>query len=1118
MANLSPEQRELLERRLRKRGVELSKALILPRRREGAVPLSFAQQRIWFHEQLEPGSAAYNLLNAVRLTGRLDIDALEKSFGEIVRRHEVLRTTFQQSGHEPSQVVSSPAALSIKTVDLSALADPEQQSRILQLIKEEGRRPFDLTRDLLLRFALLRLGEESHIGLLSVHHIAFDDWSLAILLRELATLYGAFAAGLRSPLPELPIQYADFAAWQREWLQGDVLEEQLAYWKKHLGDAPPRLNLPTDRPRPPKQTYRGAKCFALFPATLTSSLKDLSRRENVTLFMTLLAGLKTVLHRYAGQDGITVGTPIANRNRGEIEGLIGFFANTLVLYTDFSGNPTFRELLARVRQVALQAYTYQDLPFEKLVERLGVERDESTPPLFQVLLSFKNEPADVELPSLTLSALRVEPETAKFDLAVDIVELERGLSVGITYNTELFEAETVRRLLGHYLTLLECAAADPEQRVTGLRLLTEEEERRQVVEWNEVGGEYEWGGGVGEEIGRRAKECGGEVAVEWGGEAVTYEELNRSADRLARYLVRLGVGKEVRVGLYAERSIETCIALLGILKAGGTYVPLDPNYPRERLSFMAKDAGPAVVLVGGRLDGAVLDCSAKLVSLKEDWDAVMSEEEGDPLPGVTADDAAYVIYTSGSTGRPKGVVGLHRGILNRVAWMQELYPFEANEVCCQKTSLSFVDSVWETLGPLMSGAKLVVIHDETVRDARRLVHVLGKKGVTRVVLVPSLLRAVLDEHHDLGALLPRLKYCVSSGEALPVELARRFSAAMPHSKLLNLYGSSEVAADATWHEAGDGDAPTRVPIGRPIANTKSYILDTHLRLLPVGVTGELYIGGHGLARGYLGNPALTAANFIPNPFGDERGSRLYKTGDLARHLPDGTIEYVGRNDRQVKLRGYRIELGEIEAALEHHPSVREAVVITRQGTTGEKQLIAHLLLRPGQEINATALRTFSREKLPEYMVPAGFVLTDSVPLTPGGKIDRRALAELVTVEQRAESEAAPPRTQTQEMLAEIWRKLLKVETVGIYDNFFELGGHSLLATQVITKVRDAFEVNLPQRAMFDAPTIAGLSDLIARGRVGPESTELEEVLKEVEALTADEAHDALLRETGEGRL
>jgi amino acid adenylation domain-containing protein len=598
---------------------------------------------------------------------------------------------------------------------------------------------------------------------------------------------------------------------------------------------------------------------------------------------------------------------------------------------------------------------------------------------------------------------------------------------------------------------------------------------------------------------------------------LTYEELNRSADRLARYLVRLGVGKDVRVGLYAERSIETCIALPGILKAGGTYVPLDPNYPRERLSFMAKDAGTAVILVGGRLDGAVLDCSAKLVSLKEDWDAIMSEDEGDPLPEVTADDAAYVIYTSGSTGRPKGVVGLYRGILNRVAWMQELYPFEANEVCCQKTSLSFVDSIWETLGPLMSGAKLVVIPDETVRDARRLVHVLGKKGVTRVVLVPSLLRAVLDEHHDLGALLPRLKYCVCSGEALPVELARGFSAAMPHSKLLNLYGSSEVAADATWHEVGDDDAPTRVPIGCPIANTQSYILDTRLRLLPVGVTGELYIGGHGLARGYLGNPALTAANFIPNPFGDERGSRLYKTGDLARHLPDGAIEYLGRNDRQVKLRGYRIELGEIEAALEQHPSVREAVVITRQGTTGEKQLIAHLLPQPGQEINATELRTFSREKLPEYMVPAGFIATDSVPLTPGGKIDRRALAEQVTVEQRAESEAAPPRTQTQEMLAEIWRKLLKVEGVGINDNFFELGGHSLLATQVITKVRDAFEVNLPQRAMFDAPTIAGLSDLIARGRIGPESAELEEVLKEVEALTADEAQDALLRETGEGR-
>ena len=945
-------------------------------------------------DQFDPGNTSYNLSAAFRLKGALRVAALEQSVNAIIRRHEILRTVFSAVEGAPVQVISPPRPLPLPVTDFRELSPAGREAEVQRRAVEEARRPFDLSHGPLLRASLIRSDDSEHVLLLTFHHIIFDAWSMGVVIRELCLHYDAFSAGLPSPLPELPIQYADFAAWQREWLQGERLESHLSYWKRQLGDASGALDLPLDRPRPKNQTFGGAHENFSLPKSLSAALKTLGDSQGATLFVTLLAAFQALLHHYTGQAEINVGIPMAGRDRIELEGLIGFFVNTLVIRTSFADDTSFRQLLARVRQTSLEAFTHQDVPFEKLVEELKPKRDLSRPPLFQVMFQFKN--LRFEVPTRAnpdFTPMEVEKGRAQFDLTLEMAEFADGVGRDMEYNTGLFEAETVRLLLGHYRTLLECAAADPDRRVTQLRLLTQAEERRQVVEWNATGRGYGWGGGVGAEVARRADACGGAVAVECGGDAVTYEELNHSANRLARCLVRLGVGKEVRVGLFAERSSETCKALLGILKAGGTHVPLDPKYPRERLSFMANDASPAVVLVGGRLDGAVLDCSAKLVSLEEVWDAIMGEDEGVPLPEVTADDAAYVIYTSGSTGQPKGVVGLHRGILNRVAWMQELYPFEANEVCCQKTSLSFVDSVWETLGPLMSGAKLVVIPDETVRDARRLVHVLGKKGVTRVVLVPSLLRAILDEHHDLGALLPRLKYCVCSGETLPVELARRFSAAMPHSKLLNLYGSSEVTADATWHEVGDGDAPTRMPIGRPIANTQSYILDTRLRPLPVGVTGELYIGGHGLARGYLGSPALTAANFIPNPFGGGRGSRLYKTGDLARHLPDGAIEYVGRNDRQVKLRGYRIELGEIEAALEQHPSVREAVVITRQGTTGEKQLIAHLLPRPGHDLNATALHTFSREKLPEYMVPAGFVVTDSYPLTPGGKIDRRALAE-----------------------------------------------------------------------------------------------------------------------------
>jgi len=1074
--------------------------------------LSFAQQRLWLLDQVHVANGSYNLSAAFRLEGALNVAALERAVDAVVARHEILRTIFRSVGDEPVQVISPPRSMPLRFMECSDLPE-DRDAAVQRLAAEEARRPFDLSRGPLLRVGLIRADDTDHVLLLTAHHIIFDGWSMNVFIRELSVLYASFAAGRPSSLPDLPLQYADFSLWQRQRLDGEVLKSHLAYWRRQLGDSSGSLDLPLDRSRPSHQTFGGAHENLTLAKSLADALRALGNRHGATLFVTLLTAFQSLLHRYTAQEEINLGVPVAGRDRVELEGLIGFFVNTLVIRTSFGDDPSFRDLLARVRQTMLEALTHQDLPFEKLVEELQPKRDPSRQPLFEVMFQLKSfRPDAPPLSTLHITPLDVAKGRAQFDLSLEIAEAVDGLVATAEYNTDLFEAETIRRLLGHYRTLLESAVADAGQRVSELRLF-DEGERRQLSEWNATRRAYEWSdGGAAAHVHRRALQQGQNVAVECKGRTVSYAELNRQANQLAHYLTRVGVRKGACVGLYAERSIETCVALLGILKIGAVYVPLDPKYPADRIAFVAKDAGLRVVVVGRSVDGSVLEPSATLVSLERDWNAIMQEDACDPPVEVTANDAAYVIYTSGSAATPKGVIGLHRGILNRVSWMQEVYPFEPNEVCCQKTSLSFVDSIWETLGPLMSGATLAVIPDETVKDVRQLVRTLDQLRVTRIVLVPSLLAAILAARDDLDALLPCLKYWLCSGEALPVELAREFRAALPHSKLINLYGSSEVAADATWHEVAD--VSERVPIGRPIANTEAYILDQHLRPLPIGVTGELHIGGHGLARGYLGLPALTAAKFVPNPFGNEAGARLYKSGDLARRLPDGTIEYVGRHDSQIKLRGFRIELCEIESALEQHPTVRSAVVVAQQAPSGEKILIAYVLPRQGREISAAALRTAASGKLPDYMIPADFIITESMALTPNGKIDRRALSEQSTG--RHGSETVLPRTPMEQELAEIWRTLLKVQQVGIHDNFFALGGHSLLATQVITRVRDVFRLSLPQRILFDAPTIAGLADAIARNEREPATNELDEVLREVEALTTDEAHDAMLSETGEG--
>jgi amino acid adenylation domain-containing protein len=1051
---------------------------LTPRNR--ALPLSFTQERLWILDQLEPGCAAYNMPAVFRLKGVLNVTALEQSLSEIVRRHEILRTTFPAEDGRPVQAIAPALPWTLPVLDLQEVPEHEREAQVRTLAREEAQRPFNLAQGPLLRSTLLRLAAEEHVLLLTMHHIIYDGWSQGVFWRELGLLYEAFATGKSSLLPELCIQYADFAVWQRQWLQGEVLDTQLAYWKQQLSGNLPVLQLPPARPRPAVQTFRGARQSLELSKSLTAALKALSFREGVTLFMTLLAAFQALLHCYTGQDDISVGSFIANRNWIETEGLIGFFVNTLVLRTDLSGNPSFRELLGRVRKVTLGAYSHQELPYEKLVEELRPQRDLSRNPLFQVLFTLRNTPRQApELAGLTLSSLEVYTETAKFNLTLDLAETPEGLSGWFEYSTDLFDAATIARMAGHFQSLLEGILAGPEQRLATLPLLTKDECRQLLVEWNDTAANYPQDKCIHELFEDQVAQTPNAVAVVCEGEQLTYQELNGRANQVAHHLRMLGVGPEVLVGFCMERSLDMVVGLLGILKAGGAYVPLDPAYPLERLAFMLEDAQVPVLLTQEGLLTRLPDYGAAVVCLDSGWPVIARHNDQNPVNGVTADNVASVLYTSGSTGKPKGVLGTHRATVNVLAWLWQAYPFAPQEVGCQKTSMSFVDSVQELLGPLLRGIRTVLIPNEVLQDPHRLVQTLTAYQVTRILLVPSLLRVLLDAYADLQRQLPSLKLWFVGGETLSRELWQRFRERMPQSRLVNIYGASEDAADATWYDTGRMCKNlVSVPIGRPIANTQTYVLDSDLQPVPLGVPGELHVGGVGLARGYLNRPELTAEKFIPHPYSTESGARLYKTGDLARYLPDGNLEYLGRLDHQVKLRGFRIEPGEIETVLQQHPLVRETVVLAREDQLGQKQLIAYVIVSPEHAPETRELRSFLQQKLPEYMVPSTFVMLSALPLTPNGKVDRQALPVPEAVRPEFEATFVAPRTPVEEVLAGIWATVLRIERVGVHDNFFELGGHSLLATQVISRARAAFQVELSLRSLFAMPTVAGLAEVI----------------------------------------
>ena len=1062
IAGLSPARRALLELRLKKNGTEAPSTQAITRRviRESA-PLSFAQQRLWFLDQLGQDSTAYNIPQAIRLSGPLNVEALQQSLGRMVARHESLRTTFTTVDGSPIQVIAENGSAAMPVIDLSELPRAEREAEAPRLATEEAQRPFDLARGPLLRATLLRLDEEEHVLLMTMHHIVSDGWSMGVFFREVSALYEAYSTDSPSPLPELPIQYADFAIWQRQWLQGEELARQLSYWKQQLDDAPPVLELPTDRPRPPVQSYRGTCQSVMLPKPLTKALQALSRREGVTLFMTLLAAFKTLLYRYTGQEDIVVGSPTANRTRAEIEGLIGFFVNTLVLRTNLSGNPSFRELLGRVREVALGAYTHQDLPFEKLVEELRPERDLSRTPLFQVMFSLQNAPrAALELPGLSLNRLEVENRTAKFDLTLSMVEGTNGLRGVLEYNTDLFDAATMTRMAEHFQTLLEAIVTHPAQRVAEFPLMSKTERHQLLVEWNDTQAVYPKDSCIHELFEEQVDRTPDAVAVVFEDEQLTYRELNHRANQFAHYLQKLGVRPEVLVGICVERSLEMIIGLLGILKAGGAYVPLDPAYPKERLAFMLEDAQLLVLLTQERLVERLPKHGARVICLDTGWQAIIAQEsEANPVSGVTADNLAYVIYTSGSTGKPKGVQILHHAVANFLHAMRQQPGLTNQDILFAVTTLSFDIAALELFLPMIVGARVVVVSREVASDGTQLLGRVANSGATVMQATPATWRLLVEAGWQRSDQLKIL----CGGEALTRELANQLLA--KGTSLWNLYGPTESTIWSVVHQVDLRDGS--VLIGHPIANTQVYVLDRHLQPVPIGIPGELHIGGDGLARNYLNRPELTAERFIPNPFRDGLGARLYKTGDWVRYLSDGNMEFLGRTDHQVKIRGFRMELGEIEAVLGQHPAIQETVVLAREDVPGEKRLVAYVVSNPEQVPPIDDLRRFLKETLPEYMVPSIYVLLDALPLTLNKKVNRKALPAPDRTRAELGDVFVAPRTPVELLIAEIWQDLLGVDRVSVYDNFFDLGGHSLLSMQVIFRLEKKLGLHInPMELIF----------------------------------------------------
>lgn len=1073
------------------------------------LPLSFAQERLWFLHQLDPESAAYHVLRPMRIRGVLDVNLLERAFTEIVRRHEIYRTTFPAVAGRPVQMVHPPTPVTLVPRDLRGLAKAGREASVQQLIEEEGQCPFDLALGPLWRLTLLQLDDDDHLLMLTEHHMVHDGWTEGMLVREFLALYAAFSTGAASPLPELPIQYSDFGIWQRECLQGPALEAQLAYWKKQLSGTLPVLELPTDRPRLPVQTFRGETQTVILPASLSEDLYELSRRNHCTLFMTTLAAFSTLLYRYSGQEDILIGSPIAGRNRAELENLIGFFVNTMVLRSNLAGDPTFLGLLKRTREVALEAYAHQDMPFEKLVEEIQPERNLSRQALFQVMFVLHNAPrTELEIAGLSIDAMRVHNRTAKFDLLFSIREEEEGLRCVMEYSTDLFDDATITRMLGQFQTLLRGIVADPEQRISDLPLLTDAEELQLLSQWNETRADYPHDQLLHELFEAQVERTPDDLAVSFENEQLTYRELNAKANRLARFLRAQGVGSEVRVAICIKRSLEMVSAVLGVLKCGGAYVALDAAYPRERLAYMLEDADVVVVLTEKTLASSLPQYNATVVCIDADWEAIARESEENLASAGTPESLVYVTYTSGSTGKPKGIAMIQRPLLNLLTWMTRHTRLPEKARTLQFASLSFDVSFQDIFSTLCSGGTVVMISESDRQDISNLAKILTAREIHRIFIPAVALQQLAEGFCAQGDFDAPLRKVIAGSEQLQItQSINTMFANLAQASLHNEYGPSEahVVTELALPKETD-NWPKRPAIGRPIANTQIYLLDRNFKPMPIGVPGELHIGGVGLARGYLTLPDVTADKFIPDPFSPEPGARLYRTGDLARYLPDGSIEFLGRMDHQLKIRGFRIEPGEIEVVLGQHPAIQEAVVMAHEHAPGDKRLIAYVVTFPEATPTVGELRAHLKEKLPDYMVPSTFVLLDELPLTPNGKVDRRALPAPEQSRPELEQAFVAPRTALEEVLAKMWGDLLGLERVGINDNFFELGGHSLLATQLISRVTDSFQTTLPVRIIFESSTVSGMAERMLQKEVRAGDFEtIARILKHLDEVTEEEA-------------
>ena len=1067
---MAEEKQRLFRLRLAQKGIAPPWAQPITRReRNGPLPLSFAQQRLWFMDQLHPGSTLYNLPMALRLSGTLNVGALRQTFSRLVARHETLRTTFTAIDSEPVQIIHPPHVCPIPLIDLTELPERERSACCEQLLRTGSAQPFDLSSGPLLRVLLMRLQATQHVVLLTMHHIISDGWSQGVLVKEVTELYQAYATGHEPEMPELVVQYGDYAVWQREWLTGAVLEQEIEYWRRQLSGSDEVLEVLGDRVRPAIASHHGGFEAFVIEAALAEDLRRLARDESVTLFMLLLAAWQALLFRYTGNSDVRIGTPIANRVRKETEGLIGFFVNTLVMRSWISGELRFTELLQQVRDTASAAYAHQNVPFEKVVEELQPQRSLSHEPLFQVMFLLHNAPVEtLELTGLQISPIDLGASMAKFDLTLGLHESNGGLWGLLEYAADLFESTTIKRMSEHYVQLLEGIVADREQTISNLPLLTRSEQDQLIAGWNQTEMVYPRTACVHQLFEEQVKRTPNALAAVMHDEQLTYAELNARANRLACYLQGIGVGPDVLVGISVQRSLNMVVGLLGILKAGGAYVPLDPAYPKERLALMLEDSGIAVMLTEKHLRQYVPQHETAVVCVDDNLE--IDAKDNAPLPDrVAPSNLAYVIYTSGSTGRPKGVQITHQSLVNLLCAMQKEPGINAHDCLLAVTSLSFDIAAVEIFLPLTEGARVALVSREVSVDGVRLQECLRSSQATIMQATPSTWRLLLEAGWKADS--PLKIFC--GGEVLTVDLARRLMAC--GARLWNLYGPTETTIYSTGEEIRQ---PTQISIGYPMPNTQIYLLDAKLRPAPIGVAGELYVGGEGVARGYLRQPALTAERFVPDPFTKTEGARLYRTGDLARRMQDGRIDFLGRLDNQVKLRGFRMELGEIEAVLNECSGVRQAVVVKRGESDDNMQLVAYLVSEPEVKLVNSELRGALIERLPDYMVPSTFVQLESLPLTPSGKVDRKALPDPDTSQGGLAPAYVAPRNISELWLAQIWEQVLGVRQVGVTNSFFELGGHSLLIVRLMQLIKARWGRELPLTTLFQYPTIEKIAVLL----------------------------------------